>query len=252
MSDLTTAWHHNSGGPARVWYQSFVDPQKQPQYIDRLPDCLTAYAEPSVSFEVHGVSPPDRYLSALSEFRCADQAIRHATQAEQQGYDAFVIGHFQEPGLVECRSAVEIPVVGLVTINPAFIPWHRDQIARLGLGQRAVGVRAIDTQVASYTQAFEDDHVDQQVKDEFCQQALPLVEAGAEVIIPSGGLPMLLLAREPNVTVGGATVPNGIAVVTAMTEVALKLRRLTGVAASRQGTSAKAPPEAIQEFLATR
>lgn len=63
---------------------------------------------------------------------------------------------------------------------------------------------------------------------------------------------MLLLAREPNVTVGGATVLNGIAVVTAMTEVALKLRRLTGVAASRQGTSAKAPPEAIQDFLATR
>lgn len=59
-------------------------------------------------------------------------------------------------------------------------------------------------------------------------------------------------SREPNVTVGGATVPNGIAVVTAMTEVALKLRRLTGVAASRQGTFAKAPPEAIQEFLATR
>ncbi|MBC1261916.1 hypothetical protein FQK07_11705 [Synechococcus sp. BSF8S] len=160
---------------AEAW---LIEPQEQPQYIDRLPDCLTAYAEPSVSFEVHGVSPPDRYLSALSEFRCADQAIRHAIQAEQQGYDAFLIAHFQELGLVECRSAVEIPVVGLVTINPALIPRHRDQIAHLGLGQRAVGVRAIDTQVASCTQAFEDDHGDLQVNDEFCRQGSPWLKRG--------------------------------------------------------------------------
>jgi hypothetical protein len=45
---------------------------------------------------------------------------------------------------------------------------------------------------------------------------------------------------------------NGIAVVVAAAESALKLYRLTGVAVSRQGTFAKAPPEAIQEFLAGR
>lgn len=266
MSTKTTALHKEPAGPSRIWYQSFVDPQEQSAYIDLLREQLTAYASPAVCFEVHGISPPDRYLSALTEFRCADQAIRNAIQAQQQGYDAFVIGHFQEPGLVECRSALDIPVIGLgeaamlyactlgrtfglVTINPIFIPWHRDQIARLGLGQRAIGVRAIDTQVATYMQAFGDDNVYQQVKEEFRRQVQPLVEAGAEVIIPAGGLPMLLLARENNFTIGGATVLNGIAVVAAMAEVALKLFRLTGVAASRQGTFAKVPPEAIQEFL---
>src|SRR5204863_6698959 len=85
---------------------------------------------------------------------------------------------------------------GLVTINPQFIPWHRDQIIRLGLGQRSVGVCAIDTQVATYMQAFEDDGAYQKVKQDFCRQAKSLVELGAEVIIPAGGLPMLLLARE--------------------------------------------------------
>ena len=62
---------------------------------------------------------------------------------------------------------------------------------------------------------------------------------------------MLLLAREKNLTVRGAVVLNGIAVVVAATEAALKLFRLTGVAVSRQGTFAKAPPEAIQELLAS-
>ena len=141
-----------------------------------------------------------------------------------------------------------------MTINPVFIPWHRDQIIRLGLGQRAVGVQAISTQVATYMQAFEEEKVYQQVKEEFRQQVLPLVEGGAEVIIPAGGLPMLLLARENDFTIEGAIVLNGIAVVVAMAELALalKLYQLTGVAVSRQGTFAKAPPEAIQEFLASR
>ncbi len=269
MTATDSAPETNTNQPARIWYQSFVDPQEQQPYMDRLQETLNTYAAPHVRFEVRGVSPPDRYLSPLTEFRCAERAICGAIQAQQEGYDAFVIGHFQEPGLVECRAALDIPVIGLgeaamlhactlgrtfglVTINPVFIPWHRDQITRLGLGQRAVGVRAIDTQVATYMQAFEDETVYQKVKDEFCAQAAPLVEAGAEVIIPAGGLPMLLLARESRFAVQGAIVLNGIAVVVAMAEAALKLYRLTGVAASRGGTFAKAPPEAIAEFLANR
>jgi Asp/Glu/hydantoin racemase len=263
---------HDSGrgsGLTRIWYQSFVDPQEQQPYIQRLQERLAAHAAPGVAYEVHGVSPPDRYLSPLTEFRCAAQVIRNAIQAQEQGYDAFVIGHFQEPGLVECRCAVDVPVVGLgeatmlqactmgrafglVTINPVFIPWHRDQIARLGLERRAAGVRAVDTQVATYIRAFEDEQVYQEVREAFCQEAQPLVEAGAEVIIPAGGLPMLLLAREVGLTVRGAVVLNGIAVAAAAAEAALKLFRQTGVAVSRQGTFAKAPPEAIREFLADR
>lgn len=268
MTDNPPAPRSESSGPARVWYQSFVDPHEQRPYMLRLQEHLAAYAAPQVRFEVHGVSPPDRFLSPLTEFRCAAQAIRGAIEAQRQGYDAVVIGHFQEPGLVESRCALDIPVVGLgeatmlhactlgrtfglVTINPVFIPWHRDQIARLGLGQRAVGVLAVDTQVATYMRAFEDQAVYQQVKEDFCRRAEALAEAGAEVVIPAGGLPMLLLAREKNLTVRGAVVLNGIAVVAAAVEMALKLFRQTGVAVSRQGTFAKAPPEAIQEFLAS-
>jgi Asp/Glu/hydantoin racemase len=269
MTDTVPARGSNSAAPARIYYQSFVDPQEQRPYMLRLQETLTAYAAPQVRFEVHGVSPPDRYLSPLTEFRCAERAIRGGIHAQHQGYGAFVLGHFQEPGLVECRCALDIPVIslgeatmlyacmlgrtfGLVTINPVFIPWHRDQITRLGLAQRAVGVRAIDTQVATYMQAFEDEGVYQRVKDEFCRQVMPLVEAGAEVIIPAGGLPMLLLARENGLTIGGAVVLNGIAVVVAMAEAALKSYRQTGVAVSRQGSFAKAPPEAIEEFLISR
>jgi Asp/Glu/hydantoin racemase len=254
--------------PCRIWYQSFVDPQEQRPYMQRLQERLTTYASPGVQFEVHGMSPPDRYLSSLTEFRCAAQTIRNVLQAQQQGYDAFVIGHFQEPGLVQCRTVVDIPVVGLgeatmlqsctlgqtfglITINPVFIPWHREQIVRLGLQQRATGVLALDTQVTTYIEAFEQDAAYQQVREAFRRHAQQLVEQGAEVIIPAGGLPMLLFARESNFTIQHPVVLNGIATVAVMAEAAVRLHRLTGAAVSRQGTFAKAPPEAIEEFLAS-
>lgn len=60
---------------------------------------------------------------------------------------------------------------------------------------------------------------------------------------------MLLFARETNFSIQGAVVLNGIAVVAAMAETALKLFQQTGVAHSRKGTFAKASPEAIQEFV---
>src|SRR5271154_1149875 len=126
---------------ARIWYQSFVHPVEQAPYIQRLQAQLDGVAAPGVRFEVHGLDPPAHTFHALTEFRCAAQVIRHALEAEKAGYDAFVIGHFQEPGLIEIRSSVDIPVIGLgeanllaalamggriglVTIDPSFITWH--------------------------------------------------------------------------------------------------------------------------------
>ena len=60
--------------------------------------------------------------------------IRHALEAERAGYDAFVIGHFQEPGLLEIRGAVDIPVIGLGEAN---------LLAALSMGYR-LGLVTID------------------------------------------------------------------------------------------------------------
>jgi allantoin racemase len=253
-------------GPARIWYQSFVDPVEQQPYISRLQALLDQYAAPGIHFEVHGITPPDRYLSPLTEYRCAGSAIRNAIEAQRTGCAAFAMGHFQEPGLLECRTAVDIPVLGLgeatmlhaltlgrtfglVTINAAFTPWLRDQIFHLGVQARSVGVRALDTQVATYMRAYDDESAYRAVKEAFCREAGVLVEAGAEVIIPAGGLPMLLFARERGFEIEGAPVVNGIAVLVAAAEAAIKLQGLTGAAISRRGTYAKAPPEAVAEFL---
>ena len=100
--------------------------------------------------------------------------------------------------------------------------------------------------------AFTDPQTYAAVREEFVAEVRPLVAAGAEVIIPAGGLPMLLFARERPFVIDGAPVLNGIAVVAKATEMALALRDITKVFVSRRGTYAKAPAASIQEFLAFR
>jgi hypothetical protein len=90
------------------------------------------------------------------------------------------------------------------------------------------------------------------VRADFVEQVRPLVAAGAEVIIPAGGLPMLLFARERPFIIDGALVLNGIAVVAKAAEMALALSRLTGSVVSRRGTYAKASAACVEEYLARR
>jgi allantoin racemase len=258
-----------SSRPARLWYQSFVHPTEQAPYIERLQAALDAAAAPGIRFEVHGLEPPDHLFHPLTEFRCAAQTIRNALEAERAGYDAFVIGHFQEPGLLEIRGALDIPVIGLgeanllaalsmgrrlglVTIDPVFIEWHERQVHAHGLDQRLAGVRAIRIDLSGFMRAFTDDASYAQVRADFVEQVRPLLAAGAEVIIPAGGLPMLLFARECPFLIDGALVLNGIAVAAKAAEMALALRRLTGAVVSRRGTYAKASAACVAEFLSAR
>jgi Asp/Glu/hydantoin racemase len=253
----------------RIWYQSFVHPQEQAPYIERLQAFLDAAAGPGFQFEVHGLDPPDRHFHPLTEFRCAAQTVRHALEAERAGYDAFVIGHFQEPGLLQIRGAVDIPVVGLgeasmlaglsmggrlglVTIDPVFIDWHQRQVIAHGFDQRVAGVRAVKIDLPGFMRAFTDEKSYAQVRADFVEQIKPLVAAGAEVIIPAGGLPMLLFSRECPFVIDGALVLNGIAVVAKATEMALALRQLTGSVVSRRGTYAKASVACVEEYLRAR
>jgi allantoin racemase len=142
--------------------------------------------------------------------------------------------------------------LGLVTIDPVFIDWHRRQVRAQGLDQRVAGIGAIHADLPGFMRAFTDEAAYAAVRADFVEQVRPLVAAGAEVIIPAGGLPMLLFARECPFVIDGALVLNGIAVVAKAAEMALALRHLTGSVVSRRGTYAKASAECVEEYLRAR
>ncbi len=250
----------------RIWWQSFVDLEQSEGYRDRLTAYLREIAEPGTEVVVAGISPPVRGFGRLAELRCATVAVGNALEAADQGYDAFAFGHFQDSGLYEARSAVDIPVVGLgestlhwaaqlgrhlalVSIDPVFDRFHLEQADRYGLGSRIASVTGIGAAVEDFAPAFAGDaDAYAALLDRFRRLVEPLVEQGADVVVPAGALPALLFADERGFTVGGAPVVNSVAVALKQTEAAVRLRQLTGVGPSRGPSFAAAPSEAIEDF----
>ena len=250
----------------KIWFQGATDRSVHSDYITRLEAHLKAIADPAVSFKFTGVSPPASTTHALTEFRMAGAFIRNAVQAEREGYDAVAITHFQDAGLHEAKSAVDIPVLGLgestlsyaltlgrklglVTINPVFIPWHEDQVTRYGLGERVVGVRAVNAKVSDFMEAFASKAGFDALYPKFLREAEVLLDAGADVIVPAGGLPMLAFASARGANIHGAPIVDGLAVLTKMTEMTLQLRELSGLSISRRSNYARPPALALAEFL---
>ena len=250
----------------RIWYQSFVDEENGADYWRHLRAHLAAMADPGTEIVVHGITPYDNYAHPIVEYRCGREVICNAVRAEREGYDAFVVGHFQDAGLYEARSVVDIPVValgeasmlyacqlgqrsGIVTINPRFRPWFHHQIGKYGLRERVAGVHAMNFEPGQILAAISNPEGLAEVERLFAEQAQPLVDDGVDVLIPGGGIPMLAFSGVKDHRVGDAPVINGIPIVVKMAEMAVKLRRLTGLGVSRVSDYAKAPDHVIEEFL---
>jgi Asp/Glu/hydantoin racemase len=178
------------------------------------------------------------------------------------------MNHFQDVGLYEARAAVNIPVLGLgeatllhactigrklglLAINPAFIPTHYDQIYRYGLQQRVAGIRAIAADISDYMEAFTSPAKKSELQAIFEREARRLIDNGADVIVPTGGIPMMLFGNEPDANVDGAPIINGVTVVIKAAEMAIKLKRLGIPVTSRIPQSGFALPstQTLDEFM---
>jgi Asp/Glu/hydantoin racemase len=170
--------------------------------------------------------------------------------------------------LYEARASVSIPVIGLgestllhactigrklglLAINPAFIPGHNDQVTRYGLQHRVAGIRAINANISDYMEAFKSPEKKAALGEVFEREARFLLDAGADVIVPTGGIPMMLFAAESGANIDGAPILNGVTVVVKAAEMAVKLRKLGGIGTSRVAQSGFGLPseKTLREFL---
>ena len=252
----------------RIWFQGATDRVHMAPYISKVEAHLKAILDPEFSCSFNTTTPPATTTHALTEYRMAGAFVRGAIEAERQGFDAIAITHFQDAGLAEVKSAVDIPVLGLgettlfhactlgrklglVTINPVFIPWHEDQVIRYGLQSRVVGVRAVDASVSDFIDAFATQEAFDRLYPKWERECRILLDAGADVIVPAGGLPMMLYGSPFAASLEGAPIVNGITLIAKAAEAAIKLRRIAGMAAvSRRSNYAKPPEKALKEFLA--
>src|SRR6185437_14337123 len=116
-----------------------------------------------------------------------------------------------------------------------------ENIAGYGLSGRLVSIdRMAVERAAVFDRAFEDDAVREEVFEAFRAAARRGLQAGAEAVIPAGGIVMTLLAAAGIQEVDGAPVVNGLLALVKIGELAAGLRALTGQFTSKKLTYA--PP----------
>jgi Asp/Glu/hydantoin racemase len=251
----------------KILWQSFVDEDTNAAYLQRLSEYLNKTVSNGAEVDVIGLTPPARDFGRLQELRCGITAIKNAIEGERNGYDAFILGHFQDPLLYELRSSVEIPVIGLgeasllwashlgtrialISLDDAFEVIHLEQVRRYGLADKLLTIKALNMKVEDFTAAFRGDtDAYQAILKSFQIIAEELVEQGADVIIPAGNLFGLLTANEINFKVGHAPVIPCTPVALGWAEQAIKLHKKSGLSPSRGPSFKKAGQQSIEDFL---
>jgi allantoin racemase len=258
----------NTSKKYRIWAQGATDQVGHRHYLAALLPHMKACTDPDFELEFKTMTPSVTTVHALSEFRFSREVIRGAIRAEREGHDVFFMNHFQDVGLYDARASVNIPVLGLgeatllhactmgrklglLAINPAFIPTHTEQVHRYGLQQRIAGIRAMNASIGDYMEAFASPAKKAELQTIFEREARRLIDGGADVIVPTGGIPMMLFGAEAEANVDGAPIVNGVTVVIKAAEMAVKLKRLGISVASRHPQSGFDLPsaQALEEFL---
>jgi Asp/Glu/hydantoin racemase len=251
----------------KILWQSFVDENTNSAYLHRLKEYLNKSASAGVEVDVIGLTPPARDFGRLQELRCGISAIRNAIQAESNGYDAFVLGHFQDPLLYEMRSSVDIPVIGLgeatllrasqlgkkfalISLDDAFEVIHLEQIEKYGLSDKLSAIKALNMKVEDFSAAFDGNQDSyQEILKSFRAIATVLVDDGADVVIPAGNLFGLLTANEVDFKVSNAPVIPCTSITLKAAEQAIKLHKNAGLAPVREPRFKKAGQVSIDDFL---
>jgi Asp/Glu/hydantoin racemase len=196
-----------------------------------------------------------------------DGTVERALRAEAEGYDALVISCMLDPGLIQARGVVDIPVVGTLeaTAHVASMMGNRfslinadatvcAQMERLltfyGLKDKVASLRHIDIVSCDlYPEKTPTEEVFRRVKEQ-AQRAIR--EDGAEVIIAGCTIIGSLLTQHhgehPEGFLQGVPVLDGVTVGFKTAELMVDLVQLGYPAVSRLGFWKKPPAEETQEL----
>jgi allantoin racemase len=239
----------------RLLYQSFGVSRgsRTGAYGQLLKKIVETAAAPGTEIVVQGLSPhravADQYR--YLEFLDTVEVLERGLQAESEGYDAFLIGNIFEPGLHELREALNIPVLGLresavhvaclmgatfsiINVNPKFRHRIVEGVKQQGLDSRMVSIEAMKVdRPGAFDIALQDEGARAAIVAQFVEAARRGLERGAEVLLPAGGSLMAVLSEAGVHQVDSAPVLNGLASLVKVAELAVGMRRVTGVFTSK-------------------
>ena len=233
----------------KLWYQSMSRQTAWGDYNQALRQILDSVKDPGTRIDVHGITkiggttPQFHYLDYLE----TGEVFQNVQTAQRKGYDAFLIGNVGDPGLQAAREIADIPVLALgetsfhlacmmgrtfslVTINEKFTQRIVDNIGHYGLAERLAAVNRMKVErLLGLNAGFRDAKARARIVAQFMAAASANIDAGAEVIIPAGGVVMALLAHARIYEAGRNTpILNGITALIKAAEAVVKMNRIMG------------------------
>ena len=237
----------------KIWYQSSSSYGFEPvwdEYGKTLEDQCRAVVRPGTEVHVEGIPVMLRDVEnwkALQYYQNV-QSMKNMMRAQEEGYDAFVIGCTLDVALAEGKSMLDIPVVGIseaayhmamtmgrlfavVTSSPALWEVYGEQVERYGVASRYMRgpyiVHASEEEIATALVSPD------ALMTKFAAEARRAVADGASVIIPSPAFIATLAHRSGITQLEGALVLDTVSVAVKRAEMLVDLRK-AGVQPSRR------------------
>ena len=241
----------------RIWHQSFTVLDDVPHYRDALRRHFAGQVRPDTTIDLHGMAkgtyPSDypgthigyAYLSGLHR----EQFVYAALHAQDEGYDAFLIGTIPDTGFEEVRTLVDIPVVGfgqtsvlmaaqlgdcvgIVNFIGALVPQLRRNFRNYRLDQLVGPIVQVEAGFTDVMAAYADP---QPLLDAFTSAAHRAIAEGATVIVPGEGPLNVFLADQGVVEVDGVPVLDSLGTCARVAELRGAQHRASGIRPSRVG-----------------
>ena len=237
----------------KIWYQSSSGYRHEPvwdEYGRTLEEQCRKVLRPDTEVHVTGIPVMVRDVEnwKVLQYYQNVQAINNMRVAQQEGFDAYVVGCTLDVGLAEGKSMLDIPIVGIseasyhmamtmgrmfaiVTSSPGLWESYGEQMPRYGVGSRYLpGPYSIDASEEEIALALTRPGP---LIDKFTAAARRAVADGASVIVPAPAFLATLAHRASLTEVDGALVLDTVSVAVKQAEMLVDLRK-AGVAPSRR------------------
>ncbi len=237
----------------KIWYQSSSGYRYEPvwdEYGKTLEDQCRKVVRADTEVHITGIPVMVRDVEnwKVLQYYQNVQAINNMRVAQEQGYDAYVIGCTLDVGLAEGKSMLDIPIVGIseasyhmamtmgrmfaiVTSSPGLWESYGEQMPRYGVSSRYIpGPYSVDASEEEIALALTRPGP---LIDKFKAAARRAIADGASVIVPAPAFLATLAHRADLHEIDGALVLDTVSVAVKQAEMLVDLRK-AGVAPSRR------------------
>ena len=259
--------------PVKIWFQKHTVEGRLPGLDEAYRQHFTAVARPGTEVTIHTL-PTETYAANVPEgmvrYGSAEALFSsyfsvRAAMAGQQGYNAFIIGASQDPGLQEARALADIPVlgygetavhlaamtgrsIGVVGFIPELEEPIRENLMRFGLAHRVRGFAYLESGPDLIVEGLRGSP--ERFLAAFGEAADRLVADGAEIIMPGEGLPNEILWAAGVREHAGAAILDVDGALIKVAELLVDLQRLGSLGTSANSyRSRRLPAETLRHLI---